>query len=176
MTRKKAPKKAPSSAKVKTLAEEFDKALHDADFEAARKLTRCVNVFEDPMWDACAIGELVSVGPSFSGEQRGRDGTPWIEYTVRDIGDFGAIKADRTDPTLFHVMMKHKRSGKDRSFSVQYDDGDWFLFGVVGQKAEALTAMRFVNDLHDRGKRDILERRVNGEKIDHQGNPLEEEE
>ena len=95
---------------------------------------------------------------------------------MRDIADFGRIFADKTDPTLFHVMMTHKRTGKKRSFSVQYDDGDWFLFGVVGQKAEALTAMRFINDLHDRTRRDILERRVNGEKIDHQGNPLEGEE
>jgi len=172
---KKSPKKPPPSSKVAKLAVDFDKALFESDFKAARALTKCVNVFEDPMWDACAIGELVAVGPSFAGEQRSRDGTPWIEYTVRDISDFGRIVADKTDPTLFHVMMKHKRSGKNRSFSVQYDDGDWFLFGVVGQKAEALTSMRFINDLHDATKRDILERRVNGEKIDHQGNPLEEE-
>lgn len=173
---KKQPKSPPSASVVSKLAEDFDTALFNADLAAARKLTRCVNLFEDPMWDACSLGELVSVGPSFSGEQRSRDGTPWIEYTVRDIADFGRVLADKGDPTLFHVMMKHKRSGKARSFSVQYDDGDWFLFGVVGQKAEALTSMRFINDLHDRTKRDILERRVNGEKIDHQGNPLEGEE
>lgn len=170
----KAAKKAPTKADVVAVMKAFDQALHDADFAAAREHTRCVNIFEDPMWNACAIGELVSVGPAFF-ESRGRDGTPWLEYTVKKADDIGRIVADKSDPTLFHVMMKHKRSGKDRSFTVQWADNGWHLFGVVGQKAEALTSMRFVNDLHDRTKRDILERRIKGDKIDHNGNPLEEE-
>lgn len=170
-----AAKKAPSKAQVVELMKAFDEALHAADFAAARALTRCVNVFEDPMWDACSLGELVSVGPSFT-EQRGRDGTPWLEYTVRSPDDIGRIVADASDKTLYHVMMTHKRSGRSRSFSVQWADGRWHLFGVVGQKAEALTSMRFVTDLFDRTQRDILERRVNGEKIDHEGNSTEEEE
>jgi hypothetical protein len=170
-----AAKKAPTKKKVVSMVKAFDQALHDADFAAARKLTRCVNVFESPMWEACSLGELVSVGPAFF-ESRGRDGTPWLEYTIRTPEDLGRIVADKDDPTLFHVMMKHKRTGKDRSVTVQWDDGDWFLFGVVGQKAEALTSMRFVNDLHDRTKREILERRINGEKVDHNGNSTEEEE
>jgi len=152
----------------------FDQALHDADFAAAREQTRCVNLFENPMWNACSLGELVSVGPSFVAS-RGRDGTPWLEYTLKKADDIGRILPDKQDPTLFHVMMKHKRTGKDRSFAVQWADGDWRLFGVVGQKAEALTSMRFVSDLHDRTRRDVLERRIAGEKIDHNGNPLEEE-
>ncbi len=167
-------KKAPTKAQVVSLMKEFDQALHDADFAAARSKTRCVNLFEDPMWDACSLGELVSVGPSFF-ESRGRDGTPWLEYTVSSADDIGRIVADRFDKTLYHVMMKHKRSGRDRSFTVQWADGQWFLYGVVAQKAEALTSMRFVNDLHEADKRDILKRRIEGEKIDHNGNPLEEE-
>ena len=169
-----APKGPPTKAQVVSLMKAFDQALHDADFAAAREQTRCVNLFEDPMWNACSLGELVSVGPSFFAS-RGRDGTPWLEYTLKKAEDIGRIVPDKQDPALFHVMMKHKRSGKNRSFTVQWADGDWRLFGVVGQKAEALTAMRFVSDLHDRTRRDVLERRIAGEKIDHNGNPLEEE-
>lgn len=170
----KKPKQAPTKAAVVSLIKAFDQALHDADFAAAREQTRCVNIFENPMWNACSLGELVSVGPAFF-ESRSRDGTPWLEYTIKSADDIGRIVADASDPTLFHVLMKHKRSGKTRSFSVQWADGAWRLFGVVGQKAEALTSMRFVTDLHDRTKRDILERRINGEKIDHNGHALEEE-
>lgn len=171
----KAAKKAPTRQQLVSMMKAFDDALHAADFAAARKLTRCVNLFESPMWEACSLGELVSVGPAFL-ESRSRDGTPWLEYTLRKPEDIERIIADKADPTLYHVMMKHKRTGKLRSFTVQWDDGEWFLFGVVGQKAEALTSMRFVNDLHDRTKRDILERRINGEKIDHNGVSTEEEE
>ncbi|HCH63992.1 MAG: hypothetical protein CL927_12615 [Deltaproteobacteria bacterium] len=170
----KAAKKAPTRQKIMAMMTAFDDALHEADFAAARDLTRCVNVFESPMWEACSLAELVSVGPAFL-ESRSRDGTPWLEYTLRKPDDIDRIVADKADATLYHVMMKHKRSGKLRSFTVQWDDGEWFLFGVVGQKAEALTSMRFVNDLHDRTKRDILERRINGEKIDHNGVSTEEE-
>ncbi len=170
------PPKPPTAEAVAALARDFDKALFEADFVAARKLVRCVNLFESPMWDACALSELIAVGPSFSGEPRGRDGTPWMEYVVRGPDEFARIVPERGDPTLFHVMMKHKRSGADRSFTVQWADGKWHLFGVVQLKAEGLTAMRFVNDLHDRKKMDILERRIKGDKIDHLGNPIEEEE
>ena len=170
-----AAKTAPTKKKVMSMMTAFDQALYEADFAAARGMTRCVNLFESPMWEACSLGELVSVGPAFS-ESRARDGTPWLEYTVRTPADIGRIVADKDDPTLYHVRMEHKRTGRERSFTVQWDDGDWFLFGVVGQKAEALTSMRFVNDLHDRTKRDVLERRLKGEKIDHNGNATEEEE
>jgi hypothetical protein len=169
-----AAKQPPTKSEVLDLMKAFDKALHDADFAAAAEQTRCVNLFENPMWNACSLGELVSVGPAFI-DARSRDGTPWLEYTIKAAGDIGRIVQDADDKTLFHVMMAHKRSGKARSFTVQWADGGWHLFGVVGQKAEALTAMRFVNDLHDRDKRDILERRINGDKIDHNGHPLEEE-
>lgn len=168
-------KSAPTKAEVKELVTQLDKALYDADFQAARELTSCINLFEKPVYGACSLGEFVSMGPSFQGEVRGRDGTPWVEYTVKSPDDFGRIVRDRTDPSMFHVTMTHKRTGKPRSFTVQRADGAWKVLGIVSQKAEALTTVRIMNDLHDRTKRDILDRRLKGEAIDHNGDPTEEE-
>ena len=86
------------------------------------------------------------------------------------------IIADKADPTLYHVMMKHKRTGKLRSFyRFNGTTGNGSVRGGWSEGRSPGTSMRFVNDLHDRTKRDILERRINGEKIDHNGVSTEEE-
>ncbi len=171
--------KEPSKSEVAALVEQFDKALYDGDFVTALDMVSCYNVFEDPTWGACSAGEIVSVGPSFTGNPRAQDGTPWLEYVATDAGSLGKLKRDRKIKGRWHVMMKHKRSGKARSFAVERVGGALKLVGVVGRQAEAITAVRFVYDLHDRDKSDILTRRLEGEEIDEAGNPtvpVEEEE
>jgi hypothetical protein len=172
---RKAPSKPPSVAQVKKLVGDFDAALASGDHSAARSMTSCVNLFADGPWGACALGDFVAVGPSFPDEQRAAHGTPWLEYSLKKIDDIGKIVKDKDDPTLYHVTLRHKRTGKPRSFSVQWAGGGWKMLGVISQQAEAITAVRYLNDLHDREKRDIFARRLKGEKIDHLGHALEPE-
>ena len=168
--------KAPSKAEVIEIAGALDKALFDGDLQRVQELTACYNLVDEaPYFGNCSVGEFISVGPSFQGEQRAQDGTPWAEYTLRSLDDIGRITTDRKDRGMVHVNLKHKRTGKDRSFSLKYTADGWKMVGVIGQKAEGLTAVRYLYDLHRADRRDVFERRLAGEELDEQGNPLNPE-
>lgn len=162
---------APSIDEVRALIAAFDQALVDGKLVEARAMTACYNLAEEPpVYGACSVGELVAHGPTFLAEARPQDGTPWLEYAATGPDGFTRVVKDGRHPSMAHALVKHKRTGKDRSVSVVWADGGWKLVGVVFRKAEALTTARYLNDLHDSKKRDIFERRfVKGEKIDDQG-------
>jgi len=158
---------APTGGDIKKLAAAFDDALASNDHLAARDMVSCYNLFEETPYEACAVSEIIAHGSVKAG-----DADPWLEYAVTDFEGFSRPTRDRENPSMFHVSMKHRRSKKLRSFTVQWAGGDWKLVGVVGVKAEGLTTARILNDLHDREKRDIFSRRAAGEKIDEKGEPL----
>lgn len=167
------PKGAPSRADVEAAVQRFDEALWAGDFLAVRDAMVCYNLFEDDKVGSCSVGELVALGPVPRGEPRMQDGTPWLEYLQDDWRSFGRVVPDGKDRTLVHVMVEHKRTKAPRSFSLQWDGGEWKVVGIVARQAESITAARIINDLHDRKKRDIFGRRLAGERIDEQGNPLD---
>lgn len=172
----KAAPKAPTRDQVTAALKAFDDALWEGDFEAARAAMSCYNLFEDEKYGTCSVAELVSTGPVARGDARLQDGTPWLEYVQDGYDGFSRIVADRKDRSLYHVLYTHKRTGKERSLSVQYVNGEWKVVGIVGRLAEAITSARVMNDLHDTRRRDIFERRMAGEKIDEEGNSLIPEE
>jgi|GEM_PF-1935017 len=163
----------PSKADVEKLVKAFDDALWQGDFAAARDQLACYNLFEEDTFGSCSLAEVIALGPVPRGEPRMQDGTPWLEYLQDSPAAFGRISPDRKDKSLFHVEVTHKRTGKVRTFSVQWVGGAWKLVGVVGRQAESITTVRILTDLGDKDKRDIFERRLAGEPIDEQGNPLD---
>lgn len=169
-----APPKPPTRAEVVSLAERLEDAFYRGDFGLAQELTSCYNLFEKERYGTCSVGEYVAVGPSLHGDPRPQDGTPWLEYSIASLDDLGAITRDGRDPTLFHVNMTHKRTGRDRSFAVQWVGGKWKMVGVIGLLAEGLTTVRYVYDLHRPDRRAIFQRRLEGEELDEKGNPPEE--
>ncbi|RME28623.1 MAG: hypothetical protein D6798_01995, partial [Deltaproteobacteria bacterium] len=166
---------APTRAEVEAAIQALDDALWAGDLLAARDAMVCYNLFEKDKVGTCSVGELVALGPVPRGEARMQDGTPWLEYVRDDWHEFDRIVWDRKDRTLAHVTYKHKRNGRTRSLSVQYDGGTWKVVGIVGRKAEAITTARIMTDLVDRDRRDIFERRLAGEPIDADGNSLVDE-
>lgn len=167
---------APTRAEVLALLTAFDEALWNKERSAALEKVACYNLHdENSKFGSCAPSELIQVGPQPRGEIRPGDGNPWLEYVVSSFDDIGAIKKDAKIPGMYHVLMTHKRTGRDRSLSVQWVDGQWKLVGVVGALGADLTSLRFVYDLHRNDKRDIFLKRLAGEKIDEQGNPTEPE-
>jgi hypothetical protein len=158
---------APTPGDIKKLAEAFDEALASNNHLAARDMVSCYNLFEEPAYEACAVSEIIAHGSVKAG-----DADPWLEYAVTDFDSFSKPTRDRENPSMYHVTMKHRRSNKVRSFTVQWVSGDWKLVGIVGVKAEGLTTARILNDLYDRTQRDIFARRLAGEKIDEKGEPL----
>jgi hypothetical protein len=166
------PPKAPSMDDVQALVKSFDDALYAHDFVAALSHVSCANLVEEaPFFGACSVGELVSIGPQPRGQERAEDGKPWLEFAVASFDDFQRIVPERKDPTLYHVTMRHKRTGRDRSFGVQWADGKWKLLGVVDSKAEGLTFVRFLYDLHDAARMATFDKRLKGEKLDEKGQP-----
>ena len=165
--------KAPTRARVVQLMKAFDDALYDGEYEQALAMVSCYNLFEDKKYGTCSVAELISAGPLPRGMPRSSDGPPWLENVILSVDDIGAISKDRSDPSMYHVAMKSKRGGGKRSLAVQWVAGGWKLVGVVGRQAEALTTMRFVYDLDRKEKRDIFERRMQGEPIDEFGDPLD---
>ena len=77
------------------------------------------------------------------------------------------------DPTLFHVVMSHRKQNTKRSMSVQWANGQWKMFAVVSIPGAGLTGLRMMNDLHEKKYRDIFEQRLAGAKIDYRGNSLD---
>ncbi|MCB9781002.1 MAG: hypothetical protein H6742_20705 [Alphaproteobacteria bacterium] len=166
------PKAAPSKADVSAALKRLDDALWEGDFAAVLDSMVCYNLFEENKVGTCSIGEVIALGPVPRGEPRMKDGTPWLEYVADRYDDFGAIKKDPKDPTLYHVSYTHKRTNRTRSVSVQWADGQWKVVGVVVQKAEGITTARILTDLQDRDKKTIFDRRLAGEMIDEQGDWL----
>lgn len=164
--------RAPSRSTVLALFRAFDEALYQKEWEKALDMVSCYNLYEERKYGSCSVAELISVGPLTRGSPRPEDGPPWLENVVFSVEDFGAIRRDRRDGSLYHVRLDSERGGS-RTVAVQWVDGRWKLVGVVGRKAEALTFMRFVYDLDRREKRDIFERRMEGEPIDEKGHPLD---
>ena len=159
---------APSAAEVKALAEKFDAALAEGDAAAALKLLSCYNLFEEKQYGNCSTAEVIAHGSVKEGQTN-----PWLEYALTDFGELsGRPQKDREKDNMFHIPFKHKRNGNTRSISVQWVSGEWKLVGIVSQKAEGITVARIVNDLHDREKRDIFRRRMEGEEIDYRGEPI----
>jgi hypothetical protein len=166
------PSGPPSKSEVVTLMKQFDDALWDGDFLKARSLVSCYNLWEEKKVGSCSVAEFLSLGPVPRGQLRPQDGTSWLESAIDDPASLVSITPDKDDPTLFAAHYKHKRTGSDRSIGVQWAGGAWKLVGVAEIKGEGLTSVRFLTDLHDRTRREIFERRMKGEEIDYQGNPL----
>ncbi len=167
---------APSKAEVVKVARALDDALFEGDFEKVKGMTACYDLEDEaPHYDNCSVGEFISVGPSFHGEQRPRDGQPWMEYAIADLDDVQRIVKDGKLDGVYHATLTHKRNKRDRSFSVQWVGGEWKMVGVIGRKAEALTSVRYLYDLHRADKRDVFLRRLEGEEIDEDGNSLNPE-
>jgi hypothetical protein len=164
--------KAPTQDEVIVLMTRFNDALVKKDRVAALAMTSCYNLYEEKMVGSCTPAELLQVGAH--GESAGTS-ISWLENVVEGFSDIGAIRQDNKIPTMYHVLMTHKRTKRDRSMSVEWVGGEWRLVGVVGAKGADLTSARFVYDLHKNDRRDIFLRRLNGEKIDEQGLSTEPE-
>lgn len=167
---------APTRADVLNLMKAFDETLWNKDRIAALNLVACYNLHDEKnKYGSCAPSDLIQVGPQPRGELRPGDGNPWLEYVVSSFDDIGAIKKDAKIPGMYHVLMTHKRTGRDRSLSVQWVDGQWKLVGVIGALGADLTSVRFVYDLHHNDKRDIFLKRLAGEHLDEKGDSTDPE-
>ncbi len=169
------PKKAPTKDQVVRLMERFDDALEADDYLAALDMVSCYNLFEESTYGTCSPAEIIQLAPHV-GEGIGM---PWTEYVIADLGDIDRITPDREIETMYHVRMRHKRNGRERSMGVEWADGEWKLVGVLGAKGADLSTLRFIYDLHKTEKRDIFLRRLDGEEIDEKGyllDPFAEEE
>jgi hypothetical protein len=172
----KVPHAAPSKAEVIKLARTLDDALFEADFGKVQAMTACYNLEDTkPHYGNCSVAEFVMIGPAFHGEQRAQDGTPWTEYTIRDLDEVQRIVADKNLKGVYHATMVHRRTKRDRSFAVQWADDQWKMVGVIGKKAESLTSVRYVYDLHRKDKNEVFRKRLDGEEIDEAGNLLNPE-
>lgn len=168
-----APPSPPTAAQVASLAREFDAKLLAQDYLGARDLVYCYNVYAEEHFGTCSVSDFIALGPQFDTNTGPQHGVPWLEYAVRSPDEFKRIRVDRDDPTMYHVSLTHRRSNRPRTFAVQWVGGEWKLVGVVGLMAEGLTSARFLYDLDKRDRREVLERRLQGEAIDENGNPLD---
>jgi hypothetical protein len=167
------PSGAPSVAQVKALLTEFDQAMYDREYEQALGMVSCYNVFEKQTYGTCSVAEIIGLGPlPRNGAARPVDGPPWSMNVFDSVDAVKRVFPDRDDPSLFHVEVV-PRKGDDRSLAVQWVAGTWKLVGVVSLKAEDLTKLEFVYDLHRKEKREIFERRLLGEQIDAKGFPYD---
>ncbi len=167
------PSSAPSLDQVKNLLRDFDQALYDRDFEAALGMVSCYNVFEEQRYGTCSVAELINVAPlPRAGIARPEDGPPWSMNVFDSLDALKRVFADRDDPSLYHVEIT-PRKGDERTLAVQWVAGSWKLVGVVGLQGEDLTMMQIVYDLDRKEKREIFERRMQGEPIDAKGNPYD---
>ncbi len=164
----------PGMREVKSLLTEFDNALYDRDFEAALGLVSCYNVFEEQKYGTCSVAELINLAPlARNGATRPEDGPPWSMNAFDSLDSLKRVFADRDDKSLFHVGIEPRRGGKKRTLAVQWVSGAWKVVGVVGLQAEDLTTMQIVYDLDRKPKREIFERRLQGEPIDAKGHPYD---
>ena len=166
-----APPKAPSFEEVQTLLNNFDQALYDYDFEKALSFVSCANLI-DAKWGYCTISELLPLAHVTKGEERMRDGSPWLANTARDFDAFRIIERDAKDPTMYHLRYSDIRNKQALSISVQYVGTDWKLLGAISEVQQGITPLTFILNLHDKEIRAIFERRLAGEQIDSKGRPL----
>jgi len=165
------PPKPPTMKEVVAILEGFDQALYDYDYHKALSYVSCASVF-DGKWGTCTIAELLPHGAVTKGNDRMRDGAPWLANAIREFSNFRSIERDKKDPTLYHVRFNDRRSKKSMSISVQYSEGKWLLFGAVNEMQQGITPLSFILNLHDKETREIFTRRLAGEKIDTKGRPL----
>lgn len=171
------PIKPPTMDNVKSLAIEFDEALYNAEFDKVKEMTSCVNLLdieqeEDEKWGFCTLGDFLNLGPATKGQQRLQDGPPWLESVVTSVDAFEKIVPDPSDPTIFHVVMVHRRTKAKRSFAVQWSDKEWKMLGVYSVVSPGISALRYMNDFHIKENREIFDKRLGNAKIDYKGNPL----
>jgi hypothetical protein len=166
------PKKAPTRAQVDALVSEFDQALFDHDWAKVLDLTSCYNLVDSDQYGSCVPADVLLVGPHPRGEERMGDGMPWSQYSLKELTDYTRISGDSKVRTMFHVTLTHKRTKRDRSFSVEWVDGGWKMVGVIHAEGHDLTTVRYLNDLHKKDVRDVFVKRLDGEKIDEAGNWL----
>jgi hypothetical protein len=163
------PSSMPTIGDVRAAASELDSALREGDFEAAVAAVSCYNLFQEKAYGSCTASDFIGLSPVPKSGDNFME-PPWSEGVFVDLEHFGAITADRQDATLFHVGLKHHRSKKPRTMAVQWVDGRFKVVAVVSLRGEGLTTPRFVYDLDRKDRRDIFERRFQGEKIDALGN------
>ena len=170
--RGKAPR-LPSKADINALVATFDSKLGDGDYHGALQHVRCFNLFEESKFGSCSAGELVGLAaiPSAGGEEPFEP--PWTDAVFTNTDGFGRIFADKLDKNMAHVEIEHRRTGDKRTMALYWMDNAWHLVGVVSLKGEGLTSMRFVYDLDRKDRRDIFERRLEGEMIDEKGFPYD---
>lgn len=167
------PAKAPTKDQVLAAVKRFDDALYEHDWMGVLENTSCYNLVEDKKYGSCTASEFIQVGPHPRGEQRMGDGNPWTEFVIADLDDIVRISPDPKAKTMFHVHLKHKRSGNPRSYAVEWADDTWKVVAVVAAPGADLTTARVIYDLHKGDKRDIFWQRMAGEEIDEDGNPLD---
>ena len=134
-------------------------------------MVSCIDLFAEAnqQWGFCSLSEYVALGPSTHGDSRPEDGMPWMEGVQYSLDNIKKVVQDKKDKTLFHVIMPHRKSKKERSFSVQWVDGQWKMLGAMSVIGAGITPIRLINDLHEKEARDIFERRLAGEKINVKG-------
>lgn len=166
--------RAPTRLEVISAMRAFDDALGRRDFAGAMEKVSCFNFFEAKKYGSCTTSEFLFLSPLGKGNTP-KEGPPWLEYLIDSPDQIGAITRDAGDPTVYNIRLEaRKKGGKPRSMAVQWVDGEWKLLAVVSRQAETITTARFIYDLDRREKREIFEKRMKGERIDDQGNPVEE--
>lgn len=166
--------KEPTMEEIKTLAQKFDDAIFNQEYENALGMLSCVNLLDGAKWGMCAVSDLVGLGPSTHGDER-MEG-PWLEGTQYNFEAIEKIVADKADKSIFHVLMPHRKTKATRSFSVQWVNNGWKLLGAVSIPGAGLTSVRLMNDLHEKQYRDAFDKRLAGEEVDFKGNLLNPDE
>ena len=165
------PPRPPTRAEIVDAARKLDDALWAHDLAAALQATACYNLYEEEPFGACSAAELVNVGPIPRGDIRRSDGPPWSMNAFDDLEAIGSPERDRADKTMFHAQVKAAGRHPRRTIAVQWVDDAWRMVGIVQRKAEGLTSVEYVVDLARPERRDIFDRRREGEAIDFAGNP-----
>ena len=162
-------------SEAKQIAQKFDDLIYAQKFTEVQQMVSCVDLYAEvhQQWGNCTLSEFVSLGPSTHGESRPEDGMPWLQGVQYSLDAITKVEQDKLDKTLFHVIVPDRKSKKERSFSIQWVDGQWKMFGAKSIIGAGITSLQLVNDLHEKQSRDIFERRLQGEQIDIKGMPLD---
>ena len=174
---RKHPPALPTRKEVREVLQAFDDRLRDHDYVGALEQVACFNLFEESKFGSCSVGEIVGLSAVPEKDDDPFE-PPWTDGVFYDLDSFGRISKDVHDPNMVHVEVQHRRTQHRRTLSLYWMEDGWALVGVVSLKGEGLTSMRFLYDLDRRDRRDIFERRLDGEMIDELGfpyNPLAEE-
>ncbi|MEL6348049.1 MAG: hypothetical protein AAFV53_33385, partial [Myxococcota bacterium] len=159
----------PSRTEVLRLAQAFDNAIASHDPGTALEMVACYNFLEDAPFGACATSEIIGFG---SGQKQ--EANPWLGYGATSFNVFGRPRSDANIPGLYHVPFVDRRSGGQRSVSVQKIDGQWKFVGVIYEEAAGLTSAQIVNNLHERTNQETFRVRIQGEDPQPEPEPVEE--